>query len=607
MLVTNKAAEAIGDFDWTIEPAYRYRFQSGRDEFGLLSLMLRQRERLAFRLNQVRVKSAFSDGKLLSPKALSTLKTALRRATRWVPYRRQLVRQLKQRLNRGRQATPQAASPEEGSAEAATHASRPAAFSKRDARTLLDTAKAAAFEEDTRKFFERIGIQAGDMVFIPTLGEPEVRGLERYLRESRSARTMTWHLLFRRNLWPGLRRTSRAELDALARGFEAISQTAAGAVFFYTDTEELTRQYHTFSGLPFETLPIPVGPGFYQHDTAAGQPLNVVYAGDARSEKGYQFLPRLVQDSWQHLVKPGLIRYRLQSNYNLPLREAAVVVARNQLGGFDPAIVQLLPDALQTQDYQHLVCGANIILIPYLAKPYQARSSGILAEALVAGIPVIAPAETWMAVQWIAPLREHAHALLESHPHLQIEASTLDWQPVPHDHRNADIYPGQRMDLRAELTLPGSQPAQIVLLLDQTGLEPGVFLRACLSDDAGNEQRLSLGGIAGVSTAISAPLSGSRVRLTLDSPYASVGSLLPHLICAIMTVSQPVPRSAVGCLFTEPRELYGCLNEIVTHYAHYRQSARQAAEVLRSWHHPDTLVSALVQASPVVNREPHHG
>ena len=59
----------------------------------------------------------------------------------------------------------------------------------------------------------------------------------------------------------------------------------------------------------------------------------------------------------------------------------------------------MIERALTTGEYADLVHSADIILLPYQADVYAARSSGILAEALAAGKPVVVPSGTWMSRQ----------------------------------------------------------------------------------------------------------------------------------------------------------------------------------------------------------------
>ena len=55
--------------------------------------------------------------------------------------------------------------------------------------------------------------------------------------------------------------------------------------------------------------------------------------------------------------------------------------------------------AVPPEDYYAELAAADLVVLPYDAEVYRDRSSGILAEALAAGKPVVVPAHTWMADQ----------------------------------------------------------------------------------------------------------------------------------------------------------------------------------------------------------------
>lgn len=178
-------------------------------------------------------------------------------------------------------------------------------------------------------------------------------------------------------------------------------------IAFYTDTQELTDSYSTATGVRFRTLPIP-----FRHElidsAAAALPsrapgeahaFTFLYLGDARTEKGYHLLPGLARALYHrgtHAARPGA-RLVAQSNFNTPGGEPRPRVARNQLTAFPPDVVELHETPLAPDRYYALLSGCDAVVIPYDAECYKRRSSGVFAEALAAGKPVVIPAGTSMA------------------------------------------------------------------------------------------------------------------------------------------------------------------------------------------------------------------
>ncbi|HWB07599.1 MAG TPA: glycosyltransferase [Pirellulales bacterium] len=254
--------------------------------------------------------------------------------------------------------------------------------------------KRRAFFADSARFFRAVPLNAGDLVFLPTVAEADMLGLADLFRADRNTTEATWHLLFRRDVPqanPGLARSRRH--------FEQFASRSSGRqVFFYTDTEPLTAEYNRLGRVSFCTLPIPIAnsdrpPG---GEIGRGGGLrHVVYLGDARTEKGYHWLPRLVSDA----KAAGLpVRFTFQSNFNVPGGEPAAAEARAELASLPTDFgVTLLTEPLSSQGYLRLLLAADVVVIPYDAAAYKARSSGVFAEALAAGKPVIVPEGTWMA------------------------------------------------------------------------------------------------------------------------------------------------------------------------------------------------------------------
>ena len=93
----------------------------------------------------------------------------------------------------------------------------------------------------------------------------------------------------------------------------------------------------------------------------------------------------------------GRVRLVLQSNFNLPEGEAGIPAAREALSRYSN--VELLLEPLDEATYFARMEASHLVVLPYQAERYVARTSGILAEAIHAGVPAIVPDATWMAEQ----------------------------------------------------------------------------------------------------------------------------------------------------------------------------------------------------------------
>ena len=59
--------------------------------------------------------------------------------------------------------------------------------------------------------------------------------------------------------------------------------------------------------------------------------------------------------------------------------------------------VTLIPERLPDEEYAELLRHVDVVVIPYEGKRYREATSGVFAEALAMGKPVVVTSGTWMA------------------------------------------------------------------------------------------------------------------------------------------------------------------------------------------------------------------
>lgn len=284
---------------------------------------------------------------------------------------------------------------------------------------VVDRYRLGQFTKSTLRLTRLETISAGDLVLLPTVSELELAAISAVLRRRPLLSKARWNLIFRRNIFPGRQQiefSASPDLTALRAVFQSCAGLQSqGTLAYFTDTDELTEQYRLTSGAPFDTLPIPHTQA-PQADTNAAGPVCINYLGDARSEKGYQHLPRIVGDLWRDCIAPRKATFVIQSNYNIPRGETPAIVARSQLRRLASTNVTLLEEPLASDEYWKLIHSADVSLLPYDRDNYYARSSGILVESLAAGVPVLVPAGTWLSRQIIDEIYAHRMRLREQLP-----------------------------------------------------------------------------------------------------------------------------------------------------------------------------------------------
>ena len=102
--------------------------------------------------------------------------------------------------------------------------------------------------------------------------------------------------------------------------------------------------------------------------------------------------------------------------------------------------VALYDSELTSSQYYDLLERADIVLLPYTLENYHSQTSGIFAEALAAGKPVVVPRGTWMARE----LKESGAGVtfLPGDRRSLYEAcmeAVADWQPLTSKAREASL------------------------------------------------------------------------------------------------------------------------------------------------------------------------
>jgi glycosyltransferase involved in cell wall biosynthesis len=256
-----------------------------------------------------------------------------------------------------------------------------------------------SFGNELATLIDTEGLTASDHVLVHTLSMAELFAMITVL-EMRDKLPIV-HVVLRRD----------ADEPAVANGpwggiksaFTRVrtSATLRQSLRFYSDTSQLCSQYEALSGgVPVALLPIPHGlsgaisarPTAKRH-----RPVTATYLGNARTEKGFHYLPKAVDALHSSHIEAGRLRFVIQANANLSLEDDIIARGRRRLRRYASEQVELIDSALDVPGFQERLFEADIILLPYQAEHYRKRSSGILVQALVAGCPVVVPSGTWLS------------------------------------------------------------------------------------------------------------------------------------------------------------------------------------------------------------------
>jgi hypothetical protein len=276
-------------------------------------------------------------------------------------------------------------------------------------KLLVATGSVAEMSRDIERFLRVSKLEPGDIVFVPTVGISEILAVAAVLKRVALGRKLKWRLLMRRDAFSGHQpgwalQGGQLQILQLKGVFHYAAQAMKTSdVAWYTDTLQLSTQYNRISSLGFDVFPIPTGNGSVQ--TPAGNRILHGYLGDARTEKGFQFL----SDIWDRFRLWSGFEDRdqllVQSNFNIKGGEPEAVKGMFALRGQSPGEVDFVAGPLGTEEYDRVLSSCSIILLPYDASAYASRSSGIFAEAVRKQIPVVVTSASW-AAKVVEPMRQ---------------------------------------------------------------------------------------------------------------------------------------------------------------------------------------------------------
>lgn len=163
------------------------------------------------------------------------------------------------------------------------------------------------------------------------------------------------------------------------------------------DSELLQDEYSLLTDLKVHLVPIPhtLSEDLYSSNEANQFHCKLItYLGNARSTKGFQYLPYLIEKIRSVLLS-GEWSAEFQANVMF-LRDLESVISVAQMRRLP---VTLHEYELSLKEYESFLKRSSLILIPYQLLYYHSQTSGVFCEALGAGKPVVVPRGTWMAKQ----------------------------------------------------------------------------------------------------------------------------------------------------------------------------------------------------------------
>ncbi|MGV3485302.1 MAG: hypothetical protein ACO1RT_12855, partial [Planctomycetaceae bacterium] len=368
-------------------------------------------------------------------------------------------------------------------------------------------------------------------------------------------------------------------------------------------TEELARQLnqavgHTWcSKIDYPIRPHEAPPGraliapaspdtSSDRSTNSTDRLRLLIAGNIRREKGRYELSKTISAIWDEQLAAGHWQLAFQSPAKRwkrllpkPLWERV-----DEFKAYQDRELFLNTSILDTDAYQDWIRSASVGLFTYDARRYFARCSGVLLEMLIAGIPVIVPAGSWLSHQ----LRPEADRHLDD---IWNRADDTDNGMV--HHRVAERGGVMELDLQRFTS------AIMLSFAETPHFGDSIELNVNFYDSVANTQ------LATARYSVEHRRHGEPKALIALPPGAtSISVHYSRLIDPASTIAPPrirfthgpvaPPESSGGLIATDLDQIPRLLNEFATHRDHYERTALAAAPSWAARHSPDRFMAMLL-------------
>jgi hypothetical protein len=284
-------------------------------------------------------------------------------------------------------------------------------------------------------------LRAADAVLVPTLTENHLLGYVSWMRTFDAARAPLFvlYLMFPSGLGIPNETGARTVADPFQALFYRLAFRRAAEpgppIHFFGSGPQLAREFSELAGTPIEPHPIPVDPRSGNSRKGTGRPAALLFAGDAKADKGFTFMPELadrlcaIWPDWDFLIHVNL------GSSSVPALEAYNELTMAVIPRHKNLLVQT--GRLSREDYLEFIDRADCLVATYDPVVYARKSSGVIWEAISLGVPMLVPADTWLeneAREWAAGYRSYndfsVDGIIESFSDFSQAVPTLRAQSV---------------------------------------------------------------------------------------------------------------------------------------------------------------------------------
>lgn len=243
------------------------------------------------------------------------------------------------------------------------------------------------FERDL-KTLPRDVWKPDSLICVVAISQNQILGLVRFLRGLPRGRLpcVVCNLMFPPSFVPW-GSVSQDGKEYFRRAFELAAPLTCRNLHFTVENEAMRAAYNQDFGLSTRILPLPFGDR--ERRQSKEGPARIGFFGDSKCDKGFHLLPKAIALCQEEKLGAEFAVQIQHSHW-----EARTIEADQALRALKG--VRLLEGILSGEDYDTWLSRTDVILLPYDPIAFgPARGSGIFAEAVAAGCPVVATQGTF--------------------------------------------------------------------------------------------------------------------------------------------------------------------------------------------------------------------
>lgn len=186
-------------------------------------------------------------------------------------------------------------------------------------------------------------------------------------------------------------------LDPIFEALVNLPQTNMN-LFLWAETDLLTEHFNNRFGAAFQCLALPPT-GMDSKNEAPFEKNNlyvISYLGAAREEKGFHFLPDIVQQIWNSADRDS-VKFFIQCTPQKIGYNSTITAALENLSRYPDSFVKLERSSLSETQYFGALSNTDLLLLLYNQDSYKIRGSGIAVESICAAVPYLTFTNTFCA------------------------------------------------------------------------------------------------------------------------------------------------------------------------------------------------------------------